>query len=272
MGRKKQSGAEDVIEIVSSFHWGIGVVLAISSYLILHWYAGREITVNAGIENLSKNTFNSLFHVFASFGQIVLPFLFGLGAFISLFNRKKRKKLYEDTRVSTATNPLDDTSWSDFELLVGEHFKRQGYKVQETTGGADGGIDLLLEKSGEKYFVQCKQWKAYKVGVKIIRELLGVMVGGGATGGFVVTSGQFTIDALRFAQENNITLLDGGKLQQIISSGSVPRIKSPKSTAPVCPKCGNEMVKRLAKKGEKAGEQFWGCSEFPKCRSILPYK
>jgi restriction system protein len=134
MGRKKQSVSDDVVEIVSSFHWGIGVVLAISSYLIFHWYAGREMTVDAGIENLSKNTINSLFHVIASFGQIVLPFLFGLGAFISLFNRKKREKLYEDTRVSTATNPLDDMSWSDFELLVGEHFKRQGYKVQETTG------------------------------------------------------------------------------------------------------------------------------------------
>jgi restriction system protein len=88
MGRKKQSAADDVVEIISSFHWGIGVALAISSYLLLHWFAGREITVNAGTENLSKNTINSFFHVIASFGQIVLPFLFGLGAFISLFNRK----------------------------------------------------------------------------------------------------------------------------------------------------------------------------------------
>ena len=66
-------------------------------------------------------------------------------------------------------------------------------------------VDYYKEK-GEKYFVQCKQWKAYKVGVKIVRELLGVMVGGGATGGFVVTSGQFTKDAHRFAQENNVAL------------------------------------------------------------------
>jgi restriction system protein len=228
--------------------------------------------VEAGIENLSKNTYNSMFHVFASFGQIVLPLLFGLGAAISLFNRKKREKLYKDTRVNVTTNPLDNMSWSDFELLVGEHFRKQGYKVQETSGGADGGIDLVLEKNGEKYFVQCKQWKAYKVGVKIIRELLGVMVGGGATGGFVVTSGQFTKDAIGFARENNITLLDGVKLHQIISSGSQSKVEIQKSTTPICPKCGTQMVKRVARKGKKAGEEFWGCSDFPKCRSILPYK
>lgn len=34
----------------------------------------------------------------------------------------------------------------------------------------------------------------------------------------------------------------------------------------VCPRCGAELVLRTAKKGEHAGEQFYGCSCFPKCR------
>lgn len=37
----------------------------------------------------------------------------------------------------------------------------------------------------------------------------------------------------------------------------------------VCPKCGSVMVKRIAKKGNKAGSEFWGCSSFPKCKSIV---
>ena len=37
-----------------------------------------------------------------------------------------------------------------------------------------------------------------------------------------------------------------------------------------CPKCGAAMVRRVAKRGENAGNEFWGCSAFPKCRSILP--
>jgi len=33
-----------------------------------------------------------------------------------------------------------------------------------------------------------------------------------------------------------------------------------------CPKCGAPLVLRTAKKGANAGNEFWGCSRFPKCR------
>lgn len=33
-----------------------------------------------------------------------------------------------------------------------------------------------------------------------------------------------------------------------------------------CPKCGSPLVIRSVKSGPKAGQQFWGCSTFPKCR------
>jgi len=37
-----------------------------------------------------------------------------------------------------------------------------------------------------------------------------------------------------------------------------------------CPKCGKPMVLRTAKNGENQGNQFWGCSGFPKCRTARP--
>lgn len=37
----------------------------------------------------------------------------------------------------------------------------------------------------------------------------------------------------------------------------------------LCPKCGAEMIKRVATKGDNAGKSFYGCSKFPKCRGIL---
>ena len=37
---------------------------------------------------------------------------------------------------------------------------------------------------------------------------------------------------------------------------------------PVCPKCGEPLVIREAKKGKHSGEKFWGCSNFPKCRFV----
>lgn len=41
-------------------------------------------------------------------------------------------------------------------------------------------------------------------------------------------------------------------------------------TAPLCPKCGVTMVLRTARQGANAGNQFYGCPNFPRCRTILP--
>ena len=41
------------------------------------------------------------------------------------------------------------------------------------------------------------------------------------------------------------------------------------SMQPKCPCCGNQMIKRTATKGKKAGSDFWGCSNFPKCRGVV---
>jgi hypothetical protein len=39
---------------------------------------------------------------------------------------------------------------------------------------------------------------------------------------------------------------------------------------PTCPKCGETMVLRTGTKGSHAGETFYGCPNYPKCRSVLP--
>ncbi len=40
-------------------------------------------------------------------------------------------------------------------------------------------------------------------------------------------------------------------------------------TEPICPKCGAPMIKRKAAKGVNIGNEFWGCSKYPKCRGII---
>jgi len=39
--------------------------------------------------------------------------------------------------------------------------------------------------------------------------------------------------------------------------------------APTCPRCNGEMVKRVAKKGARQGQSFYGCAQFPKCRGVV---
>ena len=84
--------------------------------------------------------------------------------------RRLRQNLVTDVAQSKASDALDGMSWREYEMLVGEGFRLQGYQVVETGGGgADGGVDLVLTKpgknGGEKFLAQCKQWRAFKVGV-----------------------------------------------------------------------------------------------------------
>lgn len=214
MARRGSSIFEDIADLTSKFPWWVGVSLALVSFLFLHSYAGKElppVTVS-GVDGIYKSVLPGLLHVLAFFGQIVLPIAFLLGSMASVILNFKRTKLYDKTSRSVSQNSLGNMSWQDFEYLVGEYFRRRQFKVEETKSGADGGVDLIATKGIEKYLIQCKHWKAYKVGVNVIRELLGVMVGVGATGGFVVTSGEFTKDAIVFAKANNILILDGKEL------------------------------------------------------------
>ena len=212
----------------------------------------------------------------AFFGQMVLPAAFGFGAVFSVVKQWKRGALISNTTGNSSAAVINEMSWQEFEMLVGEAFRRKGFSVSETGGGGrDGGVDLVLKKNNETFLVQCKQWRAFKVSVDIVRELYGVMAARGAAGGYVVTSGRFTDEAKEFASGRNIQLIEGPVLQSIINSAksgvSAQSVQqSAKQTAPACPVCNGSMVKRTAKQGANAGSQFWGCPKYPGCRGTLP--
>lgn len=218
-------------------------------------------------------------HALQPVGQYLLPLICLGGAGVSAWRRRHRQALVTDVAQARSASALDGMSWREFELLVGEAFRLQGFRVVETgSGGSDGGVDLVLSKGSERFFVQCKQWKAYKVGVDVVRELYGVMAAKGASGGFVVTSGTFTADAKAFADGRNVKLVDGQRLFGLIKQAQASLVTRPTTatveppaaasttTSPSCPVCGSEMVKRTAKKGANAGSPFWGCTTYPKCR------
>jgi restriction system protein len=167
----------------------------------------------------------------------------------------------------TSINSIKDLPWKDFEYLVAEAYRRQGYSVQENTGGgADGGVDLVLEKEGRTTLVQCKNWRSKSVGVTTIRELFGVVTAEGAAEGIVVCSGYYTRDAIAFADGKPLTLVDGSDLARLIGDVQKSPEIQPELESTACPVCGSTMVMRVAKKGKNAGSSFWGCSRFPKCR------
>jgi restriction system protein len=275
--RKKQGVFEDLIDIAAMLPWWVGVLLALIAYIVLHHYATAAIVQPTSVAQLGANVGSQLGKSLASIGQYLLPLAFIIGAGISAYGQQKRSKLFADVQAGSSASVLNGMSWQEFETLVGEAFRRAGYSVSETGGGgADGGIDLVLRKDGEKFLVQCKQWKAFSVGVTVIRELYGVMTAKGAAGGFVVTSGVFTDEARSFADGIKIDLIDGAELKRIINeiqpSATGPAQSAPLSSSanPSCPGCGSAMVIRTAKKGANAGNRFWGCSNYPQCKGIVP--
>lgn len=271
---KKSSPAEDLVDLVdlvAMMPWWVGCAMALVSYLLLHGVASQGASSAA----------QALIAALASVGQFLVPLLCLIGAAMSAYGRSKRKGLVSNVVSSSSANALNNMSWQEFELLVGEGFRQQGYQVIESGGGgADGGVDLVLRKGGDKFLVQCKQWKAFTVGVTVVRELYGVIAAGGAAGGFVVTSGRFTDDAKAFANGRNIALMDGAALFKLIKQPSATRATQPppyaeaaspkEVTTPSCPICSKTMVQRVAKRGGSSGNAFWGCSGFPACRGTRP--
>ena len=206
----------------------------------------------------------------------------------ALLGKAKRRALLDH---QTGLNTIRQMSWRDFELLIGEAYRRQGYTIEERGGsGGDGGVDLVLRRHGQMTLVQCKRWRTRQVGVAVIRELYGVMASEGAAGGIIVACGYFTPDALAFAQGKPLQLVGGNELLELIRRGQVqasvtakvipseaPHPASPMpgqvvkpiseaSGPPFCPMCRQPLLLRRARQGPNAGNEFWGCSDYPRCR------
>lgn len=279
--RKKTSPVEDLLFFIALLPWWAGVGLAVISYAILHALAAPAATHPAQAGQMGHYAAQLLGRTLAYYGQFILPILCLAGAAISAWRRRQRRALVATVTQNPAADMLDNLSWREFEQLVGEGFRLQGYQVFETGGnGPDGGVDLAVSKDGELFLIQCKQWKAYKVGVEVVRELYGVMTAKGAAGGFVVTSGQFTEPAREFAKGRNVRLIDGPALLRLLAPARAAhpqntRHEDSKETAagfavPACPACGKPMVRRIAKRGGQTGAAFWGCGAYPGCKGTRP--
>jgi restriction system protein len=257
MTRKNQS----LFDVLALFPWWINVILGVIVYISFKYWIPSLIFQNPFYKGIAM--------ALPSIAPVAAAILLCVAA-ISAFNAWRKRHLLEKQK---GTETLRAINWKEFEELVGEAYRRKGYSVTETGGGgADGGVDLVLRKGGEKLLVQCKHWKMDKVGVKLIREIYGVVAAEGATGGIVISSGTFTQEARDFAGGKPLELLDGSELLQLVAEVQKTPLQLIKnSNDHICPLCGAKMVLRTAKKGPSAGEKFWGCSTFPKCRGTKPF-
>lgn len=185
----------------------------------------------------------------------------------------KRTQVIEKP-ISWSLKLIQDLEWKRFEELSVAYYLEKGIRAETTTLGADGGIDIKLyqDDSGKPTtIIQCKAWGT-NVGVKQIREFLGVMTHEKIAKGFYMTCSEYTNEAKETANANKITLINGDMLLMMIkrlNADSQQRLLALTTEGdyktPTCPKCGIKMTRRIGKKAE-----FWGCLNYAKgCRQML---
>lgn len=218
MARRKES----TLQIIATMPWPAGLALGLLGF----------VGIRRGIGWVLSDSQNPMMAVLgnqasqAGFAPLAWVFLVACvgAAFASFLGRRKRRHLLGS---QTGLESLRAMDWREFELLVGEAYRRQGYAVDETgLGGPDGGVDVRLRKGGQTTLVQCKQWRTRTVGVSVVREMYGLMTHERADAVKIVGLAGFTVDAYRFARGKPVELVDGGALL-----ATVARIQSRNESA-----------------------------------------
>ena len=121
----------------------------------------------------------------------------------------KRKWLYRHPEI-------DEMEGREFEKFCAQLLERKGFvDVNITKASGDFGVDILAEKEGVTYAIQCKRYTD-PVGVKAIQEAYAGREYYDRMVGAVFTNQYFTAPAVEAAKKLKILLWDRGYLEQMI--------------------------------------------------------
>jgi hypothetical protein len=126
-------------------------------------------------------------------------------------------------RKYTSTKHDDELSrvdWREFERMMARWYASRGYDVDHRGTASsgrrtDGGIDLVLTGHGEKVLVQCKHAKVLQVPYTEAMQLFGLVHAEKADRAILITTGEFTREALRKARKvGQLEMIDGKELRR----------------------------------------------------------
>lgn len=124
--------------------------------------------------------------------------------------------LYLKKKCSNTTPELEEMEGHDFEYFCAKLLEKRGFsEVEVTKGSGDYGVDILAEKDGVTYAIQCKRYTS-PVGVKAIQEAYTGRDFYDRMVGVVMTNQYFTTPAVEAARKLKILLWDGGYLSEMI--------------------------------------------------------
>lgn len=112
--------------------------------------------------------------------------------------------------------PIDEMDGREFERFCAHLLERRGFvDVNITKASGDFGVDILAEKEGITYAIQCKRY-ADPVGVKAIQEAFAGREYYDCMVGAVLTNQYFTAPAVEAAKKLKILLWDRGYLERMM--------------------------------------------------------
>lgn len=123
----------------------------------------------------------------------------------------------------------DDMDGWEFEEYVGELLVKDGYiHVEVTRGSGDQGVDVLAERDGVSYAIQCKHYQA-KISNKAVQEAYAGAEFYGCDVPVVVTNSYFTPSAEELADEIGVELWDREELNRMVKKSTKSRKNNRKS-------------------------------------------
>ncbi|MBQ6320511.1 MAG: restriction endonuclease [Lachnospiraceae bacterium] len=121
---------------------------------------------------------------------------------------------------------FDDMDGAEFEQYCAELLEAKGFEnVEMTPPSHDYGIDIIADRDGISYAIQCKCYSD-PIGIKAIQEAYAGKDYYNAMIGAVMTNQSFTKTAKEFADKLNIVLWDGDYVMDLIHEVAIPEKKS----------------------------------------------
>src|SRR5699024_9023498 len=200
-----------------------------------------------------------------SFILLIVILYFTYYIFKKIYNILKEKEI-EKKLISSNIKDIDKLDGLQFEEYLKALFKELGYKVIVTKGSNDFGEDLVMKKSNNKIVLQAKRYKS-NVGIDAVQQIYTAKPYYKADKTWILTNSFYTKSAKELAKVCNVKLFNRYDLIRFISNinPSVTPQKIKKTIKPKerkCPNCNNLLIVRKNKKGN----EFFGCSNFPKCK------
>ena len=115
-------------------------------------------------------------------------------------------------RIKETLDKLCSMRWAEFQTLLGDRFRRDGYEVAAPKNGAD----FELRKDGYTTLVSGKRWKVANAGIGPLRELADAIRSADAREGWFITAGTLSPSATTFAREQKIRVIEGAELAKLL--------------------------------------------------------